>query len=43
MNNFLKISLGSLTCGLFANKLVAQGAYLNFNAGYGFSMSSQTI
>ncbi|MCF8299065.1 MAG: porin family protein [Saprospiraceae bacterium] len=28
---------------LFANNLSAQGAYFNINAGYGFSMSSQSL
>jgi hypothetical protein len=40
---FVKIALTVFVISLFANNLFAQGAYVNINAGYGLSMSSQNI
>jgi hypothetical protein len=40
---YFKMSLAIFVIGLFANNLFAQGAFVNFHAGYGFQMSSQNI
>jgi hypothetical protein len=40
---YLSTVLIAFAIGLFTNNIYAQGAYIDFNAGYGFSMSSQNI
>ncbi len=41
--NYFKPLLMVFVISLFANNLFAQGAYVNINAGYGLSMSSQNL
>ena len=41
--NYLKLSLLVFAISMFANNLYSQGAYVNINAGYGLSMSSQNL
>ncbi len=42
-NLYFKPLLMVFVISLFANNLFAQGAYVNINAGYGLSMSSQNL
>lgn len=43
MKNYIQMFLMIFVGSLFASNLFAQGAYVNINAGYGFSMSSQNL
>ena len=42
-NIFFKMLSMVFVISLFANNLLAQGAYVNINPGYGLNMSSQNL